>query len=168
MEGTFPTLCEKTRQERAGWNQSGNRPLGRSALSRAGRTGRESGGGEGGCWTGSTSQTGSTGGRAGSSFEDLKDLFGPRTFPVGHKAQCGLSVPSPLKQSPPLHWAALTLQRTTVTVLCMCVCASVLQAAGPPRGPGAAGAEGLPTLASPPGRGAELPGGNAGVEVKPP
>ena len=33
---------------------------------------------------------------------------------------------------------------------------------------GAAGAEGLPTLASPPGRGAELPGGNAGVEVKPP
>lgn len=44
MEGTFPTLCKKTRQERAGWNQSGNRPLGRSALSRAGRTGRESGG----------------------------------------------------------------------------------------------------------------------------
>ena len=47
MEGTFPTLCKKTRQERAGWNQSGNRPLGRSALSRAGRTGRESGGGRG-------------------------------------------------------------------------------------------------------------------------
>ena len=44
MEGTFPTLCEKTRQERAGWNQSGNRPLGRSALSRAGRTGAGVGG----------------------------------------------------------------------------------------------------------------------------
>lgn len=146
------------------------KPAPREVCSLQGRTdGAGVGGrGEGGCWTGSTSQTGSTGGRAGSSFEDLKDLFGPRTFPVGHKAQCGLSVPSPLKQSPPLHWAALTLQRTTVTVLCMCVCASVLQAAGPPRGPGAAGAEGLPTLASPPGRGAELPGGNAGVEVKPP
>lgn len=40
------------------------------------------------------------------------------------------------------------------------------QAAGPPRGPGAAGAEGLSALVSPPGRGAELPGGDAGVEVK--
>lgn len=154
---------------RKGWMESEWKPAPREVCSLQGRTdGAGVGGGEGGCWTGSTSQTGSTGGRAGSSFEDLKDLFGPRTFPVGHKAQCGLSVPSPLKQSPPLHWAALTLQRTTVTVLCMCVCASVLQAAGPPRGPGAAGAEGLPTLASPPGRGAELPGGNAGVEVKPP
>lgn len=44
MEGTFPTLCEKTRQERAGWNQSGNQPLGRSALSRAGQGGRGGGG----------------------------------------------------------------------------------------------------------------------------
>lgn len=51
-------------------------------------------------------------------------------------------------------------------VLSICVCVSVLQAAGPPRCPGAAGAEGLPALASPPGRGAELPGGYAGVEVK--
>ena len=73
MEGTFPTLCEKTRQDRAGRNQSGNWPLGRSALSRAGRTG---GGGEA-VGPGGTSQAGSEGGRADSSFEDLKGLFGP-------------------------------------------------------------------------------------------
>lgn len=116
MEGTFPTLYEKTRQDRAGRNQSGNWPLGRSALSRVGRTG---GGGEA-VRPGGTSQAGSAGGRAGSSFEDLKGLFGPRTFPVGRKAQWGLSVPSPPKQSPPLHWR-LTLQRTAVTVFCACV-----------------------------------------------
>ena len=40
---------------------------------------------------------------------------------MGHEAQWGLSVPSPPKQSPPLHWAALTLQRTAVTVFCVCV-----------------------------------------------
>lgn len=55
-----------------------------------------------------------------------------------------------------------------MTVLCTCVCVSVAQAAGPPRGTGAAGAEGLSALVSPPGRGAELARGDAGVEVKRP
>lgn len=165
MEGTFPTLCEKTRQDRAGRNQSGNWPLGRSALSRAGQTG---GGGEA-VGPGGTSQAGSAGGRAGSSSEGLKGLLGPRTFPVGHKARWGLSVPSPPSETKPAApLAAEPAEDNSDCILCMCVCVSVLQAAGPPRGPGAAGAEGLPALASPPGRGAELPGGNAGVEVTSP
>lgn len=33
MGGTFPTLCRKTKRERSGWNQSGNGPLGKPALS---------------------------------------------------------------------------------------------------------------------------------------
>lgn len=71
---------------------------------------------------------------------------------MGHKAQWGLSVPSPPETKPatPLGGSD-SAEDSSDCVLCMCVCASVLQAAGPPRGPGAAEAEGLPALASPPG-----------------
>lgn len=51
MEGTFPTLCEKTRQERAGWNQSGNQPLGRSVSPGQDKGGRGGAVGGGGCRT---------------------------------------------------------------------------------------------------------------------
>lgn len=72
MEGTFPTLCKKTKQEKAGWDQSGNGSLGRSALSRPGVEVRGQGEVPG---PGGTSQTGSAGVRAGSLFEDLRGPF---------------------------------------------------------------------------------------------
>lgn len=83
-------------------------------------------------------------------------------------ARCSREAVFPvLKSSQLLRQVALTCTRTTVTVLRAPVFVCLASAAGPPRGPGAAGAAGLPALASPPGRAAELPGAAAGVEVTP-
>lgn len=134
MEGTFLSHpVRKTRQERAQSGQVGAAP-GRSILLQEQDKG-ERGGGR---WRGSCRTRGHLPnrqrGRGGLVLEseDLKTSLALGLFLWGTKRSGGCLCHPPSKTSPPLHWAALTLQRTAVTVfVCVCVCASVLPAAGP-------------------------------------
>lgn len=82
----------------------------------------------------------------GCPFEELRGSFSPLLLESTRKE--GMPSCHPVEQSKSLAEENLT---NTMTLLCTCVCVSVSLVAALSGGPGAAGAEGFPALASPAG-----------------